>query len=162
MISNDFGKNEPQVGPNIIAMYPSTSLFIAVGQLAIVILVLFSYPLQVHPCRNCLDKVFYPEHVGASPKSMGNGDEELEPGGDEHGQRGELSRVKHFSLTTAIVISSFGIAYFLNDLQLGMFRVRVIFGEDLVMPYLVLSFVGATGSTTISFILPGLLYWKVQ
>ena len=38
-------------------MYPSTSLFIAVGQLAIVILVLFSYPLQVHPCRNCLDKV---------------------------------------------------------------------------------------------------------
>jgi amino acid permease len=26
---------------------------------------------------------------------------------------------------------------------------------------LVLSFVGSTGSTTISFILPGLLYWKV-
>ena len=40
-------------------MYPSTSLFIAIGQLAIVILVLFSYPLQVHPCRNCLDKIFH-------------------------------------------------------------------------------------------------------
>lgn len=26
---------------------------------------------------------------------------------------------------------------------------------------LVLSFVGSTGSTTISFILPGLFYWKV-
>jgi len=34
-----------QVGANIIAMYPSTSLFVAVGQLAILILVLFSYPL---------------------------------------------------------------------------------------------------------------------
>ena len=51
-----FGSN---VGANIIAMYPSTSLFVAVGQLAIAILVLFSYPLQVHPCRNCLDKVFH-------------------------------------------------------------------------------------------------------
>ena len=28
--------------------------------------------------------------------------------------------------------------------------------------FLVLSFVGATGSTTISFILPGLFYWKVR
>ena len=35
-----------QVGPNIIAMYPSTSLFIAVGQLAIVILVMFFYPKE--------------------------------------------------------------------------------------------------------------------
>lgn len=26
----------------------------------------------------------------------------------------------------------------------------------------VLSFVGSTGSTTISFILPGLLYWKAS
>ena len=148
-------------------MYPSTSLFIAIGQLAIVILVMFSYPLQVHPCRNCLAKVFHPEHVDASPKSIGNGDdeeEELEPGGDEHGHHGELSPVKRFLLTTAIVVSNFGIAYFVSDLQMGMhmFHMRVIFGEDLVIPYLVLSFVGATGSTTISFILPGLLYWKVR
>ena len=106
-------------------MYPSTSLFIAVGQLAIVTLVLFSYPLQVHPCRNCLDKVFHPEHVGASPKLTADGDgddegDELEPGGDEHGHHGELSPMKHFLFTTAIVISGFAIAYLVNDLQLGM------------------------------------------
>lgn len=108
-------------------MYPSTSLFIAVGQLAIVTLVLFSYPLQLHPCRNCLDKVFHPEHVGPDPKLTSNGDEEdegdeLEPGGDEHGHRGELSTMKHFFLTTAILFSSFAIAYLVNDLQLGALR----------------------------------------
>ncbi|CAK5273800.1 unnamed protein product [Mycena citricolor] len=130
------------VGANIIAMYPSTTLFVAVGQLAIVILVLFSYPLQVHPCRNCLDKIF---HTGsheiktvATPSDEGDDD-----AFDEDHAGGEMSTLKHTLLTTAIVVSGFSIAFFVNDLQL------------------VLSFVGSTGSTTISFILPGLFYWKL-
>ncbi|KAF5316609.1 hypothetical protein D9619_006400 [Psilocybe cf. subviscida] len=137
-----------KVGPNIIAMYPSTSLFIAVGQLAIVILVLFSYPLQVHPCRNCLDKVFHPAFTAAAPKvtvtdvdAENNGSEE---GDDDHGHGPvDMSRFKYIALTSAIIISGFTIACLVDDLQL------------------VLSFVGATGSTTISFILPGLFYWKL-
>ncbi|KAJ3497571.1 hypothetical protein NLJ89_g10333 [Agrocybe chaxingu] len=161
-----------KVGPNIIAMYPSTSLFVAVGQLAIVVLVLFSYPLQVHPCRNCLDKVFHPGHVAVPPskskvvdevarvgaveeeeddtssRSSGSGSEETEeivpePEGDEHGHHGEMSAVKHFLLTAGIIVAGFTVAYLVDDLQM------------------VLSFVGATGSTTISFILPGLFYWKL-
>ncbi|KDR80651.1 hypothetical protein GALMADRAFT_241008 [Galerina marginata CBS 339.88] len=140
-----------KVGANIIAMYPSTSLFIAVGQLAIVILVLFSYPLQVHPCRNCLDKVFHPAHTVVVPKTVAGGvveeEEEVpEPEGDEHGHghgHVEMSKIKHFVLTSGIIASGFTIAYLVDDLQL------------------VLSFVGATGSTTISFILPGLFYWKL-
>ncbi|KAI0091649.1 vacuolar amino acid transporter 5 [Irpex rosettiformis] len=127
-----------KVGANIIAMYPSTSLFIAVGQLAIAILVMFSYPLQVHPCRNCLDKVFHAGHV--LPKSGSLGDIEME---DEHGGSPDMSPLKHTLLTVAIITSGFTIAYFVDDLQM------------------VLSFVGSTGSTTISFILPGLFYWKL-
>jgi amino acid permease len=61
------------VGANIIAMYPSTSLFIAVEQAAIVVLVLFSYPLQVHPCRNCLDKIFHAGDVGCGGAWGGGG-----------------------------------------------------------------------------------------
>ncbi|TFY79175.1 hypothetical protein EWM64_g4838 [Hericium alpestre] len=129
------------VGANIIASYPSTSLFIAVGQLAIAILVLFSYPLQVHPCRNCLDKVFHfssaKPPVGVIPDGL---DEEVVD--DEHAVV-EMSPLKHTLLTAAIIASGFMIAYFVDDLQM------------------VLSFVGATGSTTISFILPGLFYWKM-
>ncbi|KXN92411.1 Vacuolar amino acid transporter 5 [Leucoagaricus sp. SymC.cos] len=128
-----------KVGANIIAMYPSTSLFIAVGQLAIVILVLFSYPLQVHPCRNCIDKVLHPEHID-SPKSILN--EEEDEIVDDHAGK-ELSTLKHSLITTAIIVSGFTVAYKIDDLRL------------------VLSFVGSTGSTTISFILPGLFYWKL-
>ncbi|KAH9975741.1 transmembrane amino acid transporter protein-domain-containing protein [Lactifluus volemus] len=122
------------VSANIIAMYPSTSLFIAIGQLAIAILVLFSYPLQVQPCRNCLDKVF-----NFSSADQKVGDETIE---DEHGA-GDMTPLKHAGLTTAVVMGGFMIAYFVDNLEM------------------VLSFVGSTGSTTISFILPGLFYWKL-
>ncbi|KAH8116496.1 transmembrane amino acid transporter protein-domain-containing protein [Phellopilus nigrolimitatus] len=127
-----------KVGANIIAMYPSTTLFIAVGQLAIVILVLFSYPLQVHPCRNCLDKVF---HKNIPLKPIGE-DDENDTFDDESAPQ-DMTPLKHALLTAGIIGFGFSIAYFVNDLQL------------------VLSFVGSTGSTTISFILPGFFFWKL-
>jgi Transmembrane amino acid transporter protein len=92
-------------------MYPSTSLFIAIGQLAIAILVLFSYPLQVHPCRNCLDKVF---HFGSANDKLE--DDTVE---DEHAP-GEMSPLKHTLLTTAVVFGGFSIAYFVDNLEMGM------------------------------------------
>ena len=99
-------------------MYPSTSLFIAVGQLAIAILVMFSYPLQVHPCRNCLDKVFHAGHV-LSSKTGEIEDANEEEVVDEHGGSPDMSPLKHTLLTVAIVISGFTIAYFVDDLQMG-------------------------------------------
>ncbi|KIJ65631.1 hypothetical protein HYDPIDRAFT_175012 [Hydnomerulius pinastri MD-312] len=126
------------VGANIIAMYPSTSLFIAIGQLAIVILIMFSYPLQVQPCRNCLDKIFSTKTV--AKQASGDDEEEVV---DDHAA-GDMSNLKHTLLTTAIIVFGFSIAYNVDDLQM------------------VLSFVGSTGSTTISFILPGLFFWKLS
>ncbi|KAF7793498.1 hypothetical protein EIP86_004610 [Pleurotus ostreatoroseus] len=106
-----------KVGANIIAMYPSTSLFIAVGQLAIAVLVLFSYPLQVHPCRNCLDKVFHAGHV--LPAKTGTLEEsEEEEVEDEHSESPDMSPLKHTLLTLGIIISGFTIAYFVDDLQM--------------------------------------------
>ncbi|CAE6382011.1 unnamed protein product [Rhizoctonia solani] len=136
-----------KVGPNIIAMYPSTTIFIAIGQFAIVVMVMFSYPLQVHPCRGCLDKVIGGTQKAVAPSSETqslNEDEEVEAEAlDPHGSHGKMSKTKHVALTSAIVGFGFAIAYFVDDLQL------------------ILSFVGSTGSTTISFILPGLFYFKL-
>lgn len=93
-------------------MYPSNSLFIAVGQLAIAILVMFSYPMQVHPCRNCLDKIFRPS---LNPVVVDDDDiSEV----NEHGW-GEMSAFKHAALTIAIVLGGFTIAYSLDNLQMG-------------------------------------------
>ena len=102
-------------------MYPSTSLFIAVGQLAIAILVMFSYPLQVHPCRNCLDKVFHAGHVQYKHVSAAEGEVEEEELVDEHGGSPDMSPLKHTLLTVAIVASGFTIAYFVDDLQMGSY-----------------------------------------
>ncbi len=98
-------------------MYPSTSLFIAIGQFAIVVLVLFSYPLQVLPCRNCLDKVFYDSKtLVIKPVS---GEEEEVEGEEDDEFHHEMSWFKHFVLTSGIVICGFTIAYFVDDLHLG-------------------------------------------
>lgn len=116
-------------------MYPSTSLFVAFGQLAIAILVLFSYPLQVHPCRNCLDKVFGFKSAGKEGKKMlveEEGEEgtivdeptvEEEEGVvvDEDHAGAEMSVVKHTLLTAGIIASGFTIAYFVDDLQMGAY-----------------------------------------
>ena len=99
-------------------MYPSTSIFIAVGQLAIAILVMFSYPLQIHPCRNCLDKIF---HLGSSAtKSVLTDDDDDDDVSIvvEHGA-GDMSTLKHVVLTVAITVTGFTIAYFVDDLQMG-------------------------------------------
>jgi len=46
----------PNVLPNIIMMY-RTGLVVLLGQELLVILQLFSFPLQCHPCRACLEQV---------------------------------------------------------------------------------------------------------
>ncbi|CAE6512315.1 unnamed protein product [Rhizoctonia solani] len=137
-----------KVGPNIIAMYPSTTIFIAIGQFAIVVMVMFSYPLQVHPCRGCLDKVIGGKKKVDTPsssetQSLDEAEQDEAEVLDPHGSHGKMSKARHVALTSAIVGFGFAIAYFVDDLQL------------------ILSFVGSTGSTTISFILPGLFYFKL-
>ncbi|KAG2195442.1 hypothetical protein INT47_000407 [Mucor saturninus] len=119
-----FGKG---VRGNVIMEYPP-SYFVAGGRLAIVILVIFSYPLQAHPCRASLDKVLAWGYHGSSGLK-------IPP---------PPSPFKYFAMTTSILILSYIAAITVTELDL------------------VLSFVGSTGSTTISFILPGLFYYKIH
>lgn len=90
-------------------MYPSTSLFIAVGQLAIVVLIMFSYPLQVQPCRNCLDKIF-----GGGLIKRSSGED-----GEESGEHEDGNVLKHSLLTGGILLLGFVIAYNIDNLQMG-------------------------------------------
>lgn len=106
-------------------MYPSTTLFVALGQFAIVVLVLFSYPLQVHPCRNCLDKVFTLKDLGAGKVVTSIEDEDDEDDATTveeellHGGGADMTPLKHSLLTSSIVAFGFLIAYVVDDLRLG-------------------------------------------
>jgi amino acid permease len=88
------------------------------AQIAIAFLVLFSYPLQAHPCRNSVDKVIPSENDAT------------------------MSSSRFSAITVSILVLSYLIAITVSDLSL------------------ILALVGATGSTAICYILPGLFYYK--
>jgi hypothetical protein len=129
---------------------------------------MFSYPLQVHPCRNSLDKVFRGTPVSTPkarlPDTAGDESDEEEDDGavDLDHAITEMSQTKHTVITTVVVAGGFTVAYFVNNLQMGLSLALLVMPRN-TADHLntVLAFVGSTGSTTISFILPGLFYWKV-
>ncbi|GAA5827480.1 hypothetical protein JCM11251_003830 [Rhodosporidiobolus azoricus] len=117
------------VGGNIIEMYPRTTI-VSIGQIGITILVLFSYPLQLHPARASLDKFLFP--------STPSDDDETVVG--DHGGGDEIPLGRFVLESAVLLFSTFLIAMFVSSLEV------------------VLGFVGATGSTTISFILPSVFF----
>ena len=126
------------VNGNILLSYPSTRL-LAVIRTVIAINVAFTFPLQILPCRSSLWLLIYqfthrnPHHAGSDTV---NGDDEDE----EDDTPPKAPWHVHVLLTAVLCVSAFAIAFFVHDLGI------------------VLAIVGATGSTLISYILPGLFY----
>ncbi|WPK24919.1 hypothetical protein PUMCH_002218 [Australozyma saopauloensis] len=153
------------VNANIITMYPKDSIPSLIGRLCIVIMVSLSFPLQCHPCRGSVNHVIhFLQHGvlsdanarrGSTPGSgylpipddSHSADESFistTPMEGAHDTDGHdpvivpLTKKKFYIITTVIVIASYLTAISVKSLAH------------------VLAFVGSTGSTSISFILPGL------
>ncbi|KAL2283856.1 hypothetical protein FJTKL_09621 [Diaporthe vaccinii] len=133
---------------NIVMMYPSSAAS-TIGKAAIVVLVMFSVPLQVHPCRASLDAVlrWRPNRAHRGPDSPSN--RSLLPNSsgptDSHGAPAvSMSDMRFALLTTVIIVLAYITSLTVSQLDR------------------VLAYVGATGSTSISFILPGLFYYKIS
>ncbi|KAE8372848.1 transmembrane amino acid transporter protein-domain-containing protein [Aspergillus bertholletiae] len=131
-----------KVGGNIVGMYPP-GLWATIARAAIVLLVMFSYPLQCHPCRASVDAV-----LKWKPKSSNNNDNSphrhplLGPRGNRTPE--PMSDLRFSIITTTILVLSYIVAMTVSSLEA------------------VLAYVGSTGSTSISFILPGLFYYKIS
>lgn len=141
---------------NIVAQY-MPSVASTIGRAAIVVLVMFSYPLQVHPCRASLDAVtkWRPatrKNTEFTPAASSRGSptrSSLLGGGAakvpiHRPKPEEMSELRFAVLTTLIIILSYIVAMTVSSLDK------------------VLAYVGSTGSTAISFILPGLFYYKIS
>lgn len=157
------------VNANIITMYPKNSIASLIGRLCIVIMVSLSFPLQCHPCRGSINHVIYFIRNGVksdfklrnsnvttdgyTPLAANSAEGEslcdesfvsttpMEGAQDTDGHDPiivPLTTKKFYGITTAIVIASYLVAITVKSLAH------------------VLAFVGSTGSTSISFILPGL------
>lgn len=144
------------VGSNVIAMYPFTSPLIAIGRLGIVLLVALSYPLQCHPCRACLHTLSTGWSKSSHQPLTQNQDSEIDSEDSDDDEQGKIvemdhaavssrkmGQVKFVSLTCGIVALGLAVALVIDELEV------------------VLGFVGSTGSTIISFILPGLFYFTL-
>lgn len=130
---------------NIVSMYP-TAAASTIGRLAIVILVMFSYPLQIHPCRASIDAC-----LKWRPRRRTRGEDSpsranlLNQAGPKQATRNvEMGDVRFAVISTVLIVLSFITAMTVSSLEK------------------VLAYVGSTGSTTISFILPGLFYYKIS
>jgi len=128
-------------------MYPHSTA-VSICQSGIVVLVLFSYPLQLHPARASLDKFLFPSPITPSTSSTptralsesdasDSGEESTLSPVEDHVEE-EIPLGRFIIESSVILFSTFVIAMFVSSLET------------------VLGFVGATGSTTISFILPSL------
>lgn len=141
-----------EIGGNIVAQYaPSVSA--TIGRAAIVVLVMFSYPLQVHPCRASVDAVlkWRPNKLLKTIKSATSTpsldsspprDVPLLSSGKK--RNAEIGETRFAAITTVIIVLSYIVAMTVSSLEA------------------VLAYVGSTGSTAISFILPGLFYYKIS
>jgi amino acid permease len=136
-----FGDN---VAGNIVAQYiPSVAS--TIGKAAIVVLVMFSYPLQVHPCRASFDAVLrWRPASRKQPDYTAINGSPCRSTSISQRARGEMSDSRFAIITTAIIILSYIVAMTVSSLAV------------------VLAYVGSTGSTSISFILPGLFYYKIS
>ncbi|KAJ5908463.1 transmembrane amino acid transporter protein-domain-containing protein [Penicillium taxi] len=134
-----FGNN---VGGNIVGMYPP-GLYATIGRAAIVMLVVFSYPLQCHPCRASVDAVLkWRPRPSPGAEITPSRHPLLGPRGSRIAE--PISDLRFSIITTTILILSYIVAMTVSSLES------------------VLAYVGSTGSTSISFILPGLFYYKIS
>lgn len=115
------------VEDNIINNYPVDDISVTIGRIFISILVAFSYPLQTHPSRICLDNL-YRVVVGEWMKK----------------EVGPQTTARYLVETGFLVVGTFVIGLTVSDLAV------------------MLALVGATGSTTMCYILPGLFYLKME
>ncbi|KAL8819666.1 MAG: hypothetical protein Q9191_007686 [Dirinaria sp. TL-2023a] len=109
---------------------------------------MFSYPLQVHPCRASVDAVlkWRPKRRSDSPGRSSPRSTPLLPSPKPVAQvrPDGIGDTRFAAITTVIIVLSYIVAMTVSSLEK------------------VLAYVGSTGSTSISFILPGLFYYKIS
>lgn len=148
------------VNGNIITMYPRKSLTSLVGRLCIVVMVSLSFPLQCHPCRGSVNHVvfFIVEKFKTKKRVTEENTSLISDDGESVDQsfvsttpmEGAYDTAGHDPIVVPLTSLSFKI------ITSGIVLFSYLIAISITSLEHVLAFVGSTGSTSISFILPGL------
>ena len=146
---------------SILPLPDPPSVASTIAKAAIVALVTFSIPLQIHPCRASIDAV-----LRWRPGNGSGSGAQRSPSGS-HAAAGSQPLLPSANAPAPIIDSHGAPVVAMSEL-----RFALITSAILVLSYLtalnvssldrVLAYVGSTGSTAISFILPGLFYYKIS
>ena len=152
-----FGAN---VKGNILDEFTS-GLAVLIAKAAISLLVLLSYPLQIHPCRASLLNVIntwrstrsgYGPIMDLAEDIRQEDDVLYEKTPSFESYETSIAEPPSSSIDTTIYLG----------ITMTLIMVSYIIALAVDNLTLVLGFVGATGSTTICYILPGILYLKMH
>ncbi|KAL6452425.1 AVT6 Vacuolar amino acid transporter 6 [Candida maltosa Xu316] len=138
------------VNGNVILSYPN-GVTTTIGRFCIVFMVVFSFPLMIHPARISINNIYYwiKTNFYQQSESFGETTALLQEQEQQKQGKTHLSHVVPFPHINFVIITvSLLIIGYLLAITLKSFA-------------LVLAIVGATGSTSISFILPGLFGYKL-
>lgn len=154
-----------KVDANIITMYPKDSIPSLIGRLCIVVMVSLSFPLQCHPCRGSVNHIRYFIKNGVLSHKLRNS-QVTNDGYTPLQSDGESMIDETFVSTTPMEGAQDTDGHDPIIVKLTTRQFYIITTGIVVLAYLVaisvkslarvLAFVGSTGSTSISFILPGL------
>lgn len=141
------------VNGNVILLYPN-AFSTTIGRLCIVFMVVFSFPLMIHPARISINNIYFwvvVNVLGKTPEDDVQSEvmtptEELDEGQPLLASKAYIVPFpdRTFYIVTAVML----VVGYVAALTIKSFA-------------LVLAVVGATGSTAISFILPGLFGYKL-
>lgn len=147
------------VDGNVILLYPA-AWTTTVGRFCIVFMVIFSFPLMLHPARISVNNIYYWIRINYF----------CQPEEDHHSQTSseETALLQEQQENADLVVPKASQGHIVPFSNPAFYTITVIL---LVVGYtaaatiqsfaLVLAVVGATGSTAISFILPGLFGYKL-
>ncbi|KAJ1406243.1 transmembrane amino acid transporter protein-domain-containing protein, partial [Ochromonadaceae sp. CCMP2298] len=121
------------VDPDILVNYPETS-FVSVARLAVSLLVAFSYPLQCHPSRRSILTLLSTYLDKPAEDNVSVASSAVAPSIETQAMR--------YTVVTACFLG-----------------LSLLIGLTVTNLGTVLALVGATGSTTVSYILPGFFYF---
>lgn len=144
-----------KVGGNVILLYPS-SWYSTVGRVAIVFMVIFLFPLMLHPARISVNNIYFwiRTHIKTSQENAGS----EEPASSETSALLEAVPSRASLRPSPVVPFPDTTFYTISTILLVVGYTAAVTIKSFA---LVLAIVGATGSTAISFILPGLFGYKL-
>lgn len=126
---------------DVLENYPSNTV-LAIARLLIATNCSFTYPLQCNPCRNSIALLIHQWRTRGQVVPTGSGPGSASAASHKAAYIPNESLLS--ALTLIICLGSLAVAMVVSDLGV------------------VLAVVGATGSTTISYILPGLIFLKLH